>query len=341
MPNPRAMGGFAAAAIVNAVLFAHAQTTLVKAVPADAVTAILDAFKSYDVVALGEGPHGNEEGHAFRLSLIRDPRFTAVVNDIMVEFGTSRYQSVIDRFLNGDAVPDADLRRVWRDTTVASPALERPIYEGFYRAVRALNGALPPSRRVRVWLGDAPIEWETITSPLQLRRWGMQKDAHSAGVVKREVLAKGRRALVIYGDGHLQGRGFPERSLTNVLESQPAAARVLTISSSFVDLRKFQPDVSSWRPPVVAKIRGTVIGTQPYARFYPLPPKPGWSTVRLQDQFDAVLWLGDKATVTPLPASLCRDADYMKMRLARMAFDAPQARRSRIDALRQFCAAQK
>ena len=39
------------------------------------VNAILDAFRSHRVVALGEGSHGNEQGHAFRMSLIRDPRF--------------------------------------------------------------------------------------------------------------------------------------------------------------------------------------------------------------------------------------------------------------------------
>src|SRR5919108_2605092 len=35
------------------------------AFPVNAITAILDAFRSHSVVALGEGPHGNEQGHAF------------------------------------------------------------------------------------------------------------------------------------------------------------------------------------------------------------------------------------------------------------------------------------
>ena len=57
------------------------------AVPIDAIAAIVEAFDSHDVVALSEGVHKNEQGHALRLSLIRDPRFTTVVNDIVVEFG--------------------------------------------------------------------------------------------------------------------------------------------------------------------------------------------------------------------------------------------------------------
>src|SRR5262245_15746209 len=45
-----------------------------QAVPVDPIPAILEAFRSHSIVALGEGIHGNEQGHAFRLSLIRDSR---------------------------------------------------------------------------------------------------------------------------------------------------------------------------------------------------------------------------------------------------------------------------
>jgi hypothetical protein len=50
-------------------------TNVTEAVPLQAIPAILDLFKTYQVVGLGEGPHGNVEGMAFRLKLIRDPRF--------------------------------------------------------------------------------------------------------------------------------------------------------------------------------------------------------------------------------------------------------------------------
>src|SRR5215510_9040035 len=97
------------------------------AVPVEAFSAIFDAFKTHPIVALGEGPHGNEQGHAFRLALIRDPRFAATVNDIVVEFGSARYQELMDRFVAGADVPDDELRHVWQDTTVATPAWDRPI----------------------------------------------------------------------------------------------------------------------------------------------------------------------------------------------------------------------
>jgi hypothetical protein len=48
------------------------------AVPVEPVSAILDAFQTHPIIALGEGPHGSEQGPAFRLALIRDPRLPIV-----------------------------------------------------------------------------------------------------------------------------------------------------------------------------------------------------------------------------------------------------------------------
>ena len=74
-------------------------------------------FSSHAVVALGEGGHGNIQGHEFSLALIKDPRFPGIVNDIVVEFGNWRYQALIDRFENGEDIAEPDLQRVWQDTT--------------------------------------------------------------------------------------------------------------------------------------------------------------------------------------------------------------------------------
>src|SRR5262245_58454978 len=79
------------------MLFAVGATSTARsrpAIPINPVNGILEAFRSHEIVALGEGNHNNEQAHAFRLSLIRDPRFPAVVNDIVVEFGNARYQDV-------------------------------------------------------------------------------------------------------------------------------------------------------------------------------------------------------------------------------------------------------
>jgi erythromycin esterase-like protein len=60
------------------------------AIRIEPISGILDAFRSHQIVALGEGLHGNSQAHAFRLALIREPRFASVVNDLVVEFGSGR-----------------------------------------------------------------------------------------------------------------------------------------------------------------------------------------------------------------------------------------------------------
>ena len=166
-------------------------------------------------------------------------------------------------------------------------------------------------------LGDPPIAWEFVRSRSDLRRWNMQRDPHAFAVLKRESLSKNRKALVIYGDGHFQGRGFKANSLTNLVER--TGIKMVTISVQYGPLIKIQPSVASWKTPSFSMIRGTTIGQKYYAQFYPMPPAPGWNTVLMQDQFDAVLYLSAKPpTMTLIPKSLCLDAGYMKMRLARL-----------------------
>ena len=71
------------------------------------------------------------------------------------------------------------------------------------------------------------------------------------------------------------------------------------------------------------------------AQFYPMPPAPGWNRVLMQDQFDSVLYLSAKPpTMTIMPKSLCLDAAYMKMRIARLNAVAPAA----VDDLKKLCA---
>jgi hypothetical protein len=114
------------------------------ALPIDAVTAILNAFGTHDIVALGEGDHGNEQGHRFRLALVRDPRFPAIVNDIVIEGGNARYQDVMDRFVQGEDVPYAFLRQVWENTTQPA-ATERTTTLEFFQTVHAVNSTLSPT----------------------------------------------------------------------------------------------------------------------------------------------------------------------------------------------------
>jgi len=291
------------------------------AVRLDPVSVILDAFTSHRVVALGEGAHGNEQGHAFRLALIRDPRFAALVNDIVVESGSARYQDVIDRFVRGDEVSDTALRDIRENTVTPTPVWDRPMYEETFRAVRDVNRSLPRDRQLRILLGDPPIDWSVVTTADAYRAWLMKRDSHPAELIQREVLARGRRALVVYGDGHFQARSErPGRSLLGILET--GGERVFAVTSTFADLSRFQNDVAAWSTPWLAMLKGTPLGAAPYEVFFGPPPPVDFfkANPAIEDHYDAVLVLGSSSSLTfgrpPYPR--CADPDYVKMRVGRM-----------------------
>ena len=142
-----------------------------QAVPLEPITAIIDAFRTHSVVALGEGLHGNEQGHAFRLSLIRD----------------------------------------------------RPIYEEFFRSVRAVNATLPASRRLRVLLGDPAIDWdEILRGNDDAGRWVRDRDRHAVAVI----------------------------SVFTITAAD---------STMYEDLHRLAPSVASWPVPSLAIVRGTAL----------------------------------------------------------------------------------
>jgi hypothetical protein len=317
-----------ACVVAVAMLFAGGGDPLAQDAPRtpvvrlDPTSVILDAFQSHRVVALGEGPHGNEQGHAFRLALIRDPRFSALVNDIVVESGSARYQEFMDRFIHGDAVPEAELLRTVRENTVTpTPAWDRPMYEETFRAVREVNRSLPVDRRLRILLGDPPIDWSSVRTVEDYRLWLMRRDSHPAEVIQREVLAKGRRALIVYGDGHFQARNErPGRSLVGILET--SGTNVFTVTSTFADLSAFQKDVSGWATPWLASLKGTLLGAAPYETFFGPPPPVDFfkANPRIEDHFDAVLVLGTPSSMRlgPLGYPRCGEPDYVRMRVTRM-----------------------
>ena len=190
--------------------------------------AVIEAFDEHQVVAIGE-IHGSRVIHAFVQELLGDPRLVGVMNDVAVEFGSARHQATIDRYILGEAVPEAELKLVWTDTTQSSGVWNSPIYREIFERIRGLNANRRAADRIRVLLGDPPIDWDVITDtadcdendPRCLDHWLFQRDDHFAGVVREGSLARGRRVLVIAGAGHVRRHPGAESplSLTDKLDA--------------------------------------------------------------------------------------------------------------------------
>ena len=96
------------------------------------------------------------------------------------------------------------------------------MYREFFKAVRLRNEGLPQSDRLRVIACDPPIDWPRVKSTADAAPF-LDRTGHCSSVIEREVLEKGRRALLIMGDAHIGRRGVSgnvPRNVVNVIESR-------------------------------------------------------------------------------------------------------------------------
>ena len=114
-------------------------------------------------------------------------------------------------------------------------------------------------------------------------------------VIKREVLSRKRRALVLYGDGHLRRyskwRGSDESAqptLLNGIEGQGTRAFAIWTNTT-VELERLQKDIRTWPIPGLTIVRGTRLGALDFKYFAGRETDP---PTRMEEQYDAVLYLG-------------------------------------------------
>ena len=84
--------------------------------PVPAVDYLVRAFDRFPIVALGEA-HGSPETQEFVARVIEHPGFAGKVSDVVVEFGSAKYQRLMDQYILGRPVPQEELRRAWENTT--------------------------------------------------------------------------------------------------------------------------------------------------------------------------------------------------------------------------------
>jgi outer membrane protein OmpA-like peptidoglycan-associated protein len=217
---------------------------------------IARAFQTYPLVALSE-LHGNEESKALFTSIVRDPDFQRAASDIVVEFGNARFQDAVDRYLAGVDVPRDELAHAWRDTTQVSGIFNLPMYEEMLQAVREVNRTLPPQRRLRVWLGDPPIDWERVTSPADedMNDW---RDAFFARVVQDRILSRKRKALLFIGGAHISRTVIWPNSLIHLLDARhPGKTHVVSIFDIGAVPLQVAERLREWPAGIATGVRGS------------------------------------------------------------------------------------
>jgi hypothetical protein len=310
---------------------AMAQDVKSPALPAPTATTaalgILAAFQTHPLVGLGDN-HRLAQELDFYAALIHDPRFEKQIGNVVVEFGDAAQQGTVDRYVAGEDVPYEQLRRVWADTVGWIPTGVALGYMNFYAEVRAVNLGLPPEQRIHVWLGDPPIDWSKIKTRSDFPQTP-DRDRYVADLIDSQILARKKKALVIYGTYHFYGQG----SLKELVEQQyPEAFFVINPYIGFIERScsdAFEQNTSAWpKPAIVYPVRGTFLATEmrsPGCHVTESGPAAKMTETQKaqaaaeEDEIsgvdgDALLYLGNARSLTwsPFSPDMYLDADFCK-----------------------------
>ena len=223
--------------------------------PTSANEGILAAFQRNPLVGLSDD-HALAQEEDFYVSLISDPRFAKEVGNVVVEFGNASQQQTIDRYVNGEDMPYAELRRVWGDTSYVGwfPTVTALGYLNFYAAVRAVNAKLPVEDRIHVWLGGKPVDWSKIKTGQDLSKViGGQADHFTADLIEQQILSKNKKALLVYGTFHFYDKG----TLAEVVRQRHLGSLfVITPYTGFADKscsEHFESRAAKWPLPALVE----------------------------------------------------------------------------------------
>jgi hypothetical protein len=252
---------------------------------------LLSAFDQADALVLGEA-HTRKVDSDLRIRLIRHPSFPKKARFIVMETGNLQYQSVLDRYVNGDDVQAPEL------LLIRGPG----VYGDMVEAVRDVNRNLEPAARLRVLAAG-----KAGANP------GERNDV-AMSVIREQVLQKGEKALVIFGAGHVwHGEGGLTRRLQEAIPGRVFVAETLAPVSNgrtgpeYDELDKvlqsLERTLSSSERPVLVSMRGT-----PAAKLIANPFYLGQGMLpadtTLGDLDDAIVYFGR----TPEVGTLVRPA---------------------------------
>ena len=307
--------------------------------PEDAAKAILAAFDRYEIVGLSAA-HGNQDLDGFILNLLRNPSLPGKINDVAVECGNSLYQPILDRYIAGEDVTLAEARQAWRNTTQRMCG-ESGFYEQLFPLVRRINQKLPPEKRLRVVAGDPPIDWSKVKSQKDFAQF-FDRDASIASVMQKEVLAKHRKALMLFGTFHLfhSTNSIPmglQSAVQRYEKDYPGVTLVIACHEGFGSWTPMAKYNNQWEarmvfwpvPSLVVQMKGTWLAALLNATYSTgavvfvtkagkdgkreSSSGPALESNKFSTMADAYLYLGprDLLLAEPEPAEVFLNKDYM------------------------------
>jgi hypothetical protein len=266
-------------------------------------SAIIKLFDQHRIVMLGE-MHESIQEHALLNKLVAAPGFSERVNDIVVETCNSLYQDAMDRYVGGENVLAERLRLSWENVVGAPGGVAVAPYHGLYATIRSVNQGLPKDRQLRVLCGDPPIDWSRVETRDDIAPFLGFRDEHYASVVRYDVLALRRKALLIMGSGHFQRRegkpGAIEQQMIQAFVKPYVILPGSNIVGTYDDLDvRFEQQPAPW----LMEMKDSWLASLPRWQESPVIGYPAMAVLKTklgtwEQTADAYLYLGPRDKLT-------------------------------------------
>ncbi|YCO02860.1 hypothetical protein ACB087_20800 [Vibrio sp. VNB-15] len=163
------------------------------------LTFIQSKLASGMVLAIGEA-HWYADLFEQITSVLIDPELDGVFTHLFIEFGNAKHQALLNNYLLGEAVTDAELAAVWLDS-VAFPAWMHPCYGQFFQRLRAAN----TKRRtpIKVVLTEPSFNWQDIQHASELGKLNAQRDQALVDGVEKQQQKQEQGIVVLVGARHI------------------------------------------------------------------------------------------------------------------------------------------
>ncbi|GAB3481902.1 hypothetical protein [Marinomonas epiphytica] len=285
-----------------------------------AYDALIEKASQHQLVAIGDA-HFHDELMSFVTSLVIRKSFHEQIQHIIVEFGNSRYQSLLDDYLLGKPVSDQDIKQVWQDALYFT-AWAPKVYSDFFKQIRSFNQHQKKADKIRVTLAEASFDWREIESS---KEWQMLAKSKVTGYVNtiNGSLRKNEKALLIFGAFHTIN--LAERfSRNSPVEQQPLVSR---LKHNGYDIYTVWPVI---QPKIMAGLRhnhaaipglmsvenGVFRNDDPFVDYF-AKAKPALMALQATDArahelFDAMLYLGSIQPNYKLDSSVLEDSEFIR-----------------------------
>lgn len=290
-------------------------------------SSLLSKFEDHNMVALGDA-HFYDDVMRYVTQLVTSDTFVKHCQHIVVEFGNRKYQSLIDKYVSGEAVPESELKKVWQDTLFFT-AWTPEVYGDFFRAVREFNLSRQPKEQLKVTLAEREFDWQQIESSEQWQALAENKVAGFNNTILAETKPN-EKILLVFGAFHtlelsqnlIEKIQHPQKPLVTLLSEQNYKVYSVwpVIQEGVIDMLADFPAAAN---PGLFDVKLTPFSTLLFADIFPKARvklrEMNAPDAQVGELFDGLLYLGDIKRTMVFPDALLKDKQFIEKSQRRVA----------------------